>query len=147
LLRFIGKRLAEQRAALLSARDAEGDPQPVDLRLTLNRLAPRIYYEQQALAPYGPNYPAPTYIALGVRVIGAWRSGAEGRNLRLRVRDNTAEKVFFWARQGDLCDILRPAIGANALPMLDLIFSLDAFARSNGELDLLPRILGLRIVG
>jgi single-stranded-DNA-specific exonuclease len=143
LLRFMGERLASQRSAL--ARAGSDDPLPVDLRLTLNRLAPRIYHEQQALAPYGPGFPAPTYIALGVRVIGLWRSGAEGRNLRLRVRDSSAERVFFWARQGDLCDVLRPQL--NTLPLLDLIFSLDAFARPAGELDLLPRVTGIRIVG
>ncbi len=145
LLDDLRQRLTIQRDALARARMEDGDPLPVDLRLPLNRLVPRIYHEQQALAPFGPSFPAPTYIALGVRMLGCWRSGAEGRNLRLRVRDATAERVFFWARQGDLCELLRPHLAA--LPMLDLIFTLDAFIRPIGDLDLLPRIVALRVVG
>lgn len=145
LLDDLGQRMTIQRDALALARAADGDPLPVDLRLSLNRLVPRIYHEQQALAPFGPAFPAPTYIALGVRVLGCWRSGAEGRNLRLRVRDAHADRVFFWARQGDLCDTLRSRLAA--LPMLDLIFTLDAFVRPTGDLDLLPRVLALRVVG
>ncbi len=145
LLDDLRLRLALQRDSLSLARAAEGDPLPVDLRLPLNRLIPRIYHEQQALAPFGPGFPAPTYIALGVRVIGCWHSGAEGRNLRLRMRDATADRVFFWARQGDLCEILRPHLAG--LPMLDLIFTLDAFIRPGGDFDLLPRVVAPRIVG
>ncbi len=145
LLDDLRQRLTIQRDALSRARASEGDPLLVDLRLPLNRLVPRIYHEQQALAPYGPEFPAPTYIAQGVRILGCWRSGAEGRNLRLRVRDGTADRVFFWARQGDLCDVLRPHLAA--LPMLDLIFTLDAFNRPSGDLDLLPRAIALRVVG
>jgi single-stranded-DNA-specific exonuclease len=145
LLDDLRQRLTIQRDALALARATDGDPLPVDLRLPLNRLVPRIYHEQQALAPFGPGFPAPTYIALGVRVLGCWRSGAEGRNLRLRVRDATAERVFFWARQGDLCDSLRSRL--TALPMLDLIFTLDAFVRPTGDFDLLPRIIAVRVVG
>lgn len=145
LLADLRQRLAGQAAALAAARASGGDPLVVDLRLPLNRLVPRIYHEQQKLAPFGPSFSPPAYIALGVKLLGCWRSGAEGRNLRLRVRDSTGEKVFFWARQGDLYETLRPPL--NNMPMLDLIFTLDAFIRPAGELDLLPRITGLRIVG
>ncbi|HEX9036110.1 MAG TPA: single-stranded-DNA-specific exonuclease RecJ [Ktedonobacterales bacterium] len=145
LLSDLERRLAAQRDALAQARAADGDPLAVDLRLTLNRLAPRIYHEQQALAPFGPAFPAPTYIAMNVRILGCWRSGSEGRNLRLRARDSGADRVFFWARQGDLCDVMRPLL--TTLPALDLIFTLDAFIRPTGDLDLLPRVLGLRVVG
>jgi single-stranded-DNA-specific exonuclease len=146
LLENLRQRLAIQRDALTRVREEEGDPLPVDLRLSLNLLIPRIYNEQQALAPFGPGFPTPTYIVLGVRIQGCWRSGAEGRNLRLRVRDATgsAERVFFWARQGALCDILRPHLAS--LPMLDLVFTLDAFNRPTGDFDLLPRVIAVRVV-
>lgn len=144
LLADLGQRLSEQQSALIRARNGEGDPIAVDLRLPLSRLHPRIYHEQQAIAPFGPAFPAPTYICQNARVLGCWRSGADGRNLRLRIRDNSADRVFFWARQGDLCDTLRARIGA--LPMLDVIFSLDAFSRPTGDVDLLPRILGVRVI-
>ncbi|MGH2503440.1 MAG: DHHA1 domain-containing protein, partial [Ktedonobacterales bacterium] len=145
LLADLAQRLAAQRAALTQARAADGDPLPVDLRLTLSRLAARVYHEQQALAPFGPAFPAPVYIATNVRITGCWRTGAERRNLRFRARDGSADRVFFWARQGDLCDLLQPYM--NDLPAVDVIFTLDAFNRPGGDLDLLPRVLGLRVVG
>ena len=143
LLDDLRERLTIQRDTLARARAADGDPLLVDLRLPLDRLVPRIYHEQQALAPFGPGFPAPTYIAQGVRLLGCWRSGAEGRNLRVRVRDASADRIFFWARQGDLCDILRPQL--DTLPLLDLIFTLDAFIRPNADLDLLPRVIAVRV--
>ena len=120
LLDDLRERLTIQRDTLARARAADGDPLLVDLRLPLDRLVPRIYHEQQALAPFGPGFPSPTYIAQGVRLLGCWRSGAEGRNLRVRVRDASADRIFFWARQGDLCDILRPQLdyAAGARPDL-----------------------------
>lgn len=138
LLDYLRERLAAQR---LAAPD-EAAPTVVDCRLPLNRLIPRIYREQQALAPFGPGFAEPIYLCQGARVTSCWRSGAEGRNLRLRARDATGEAVFFWARQGGLCDLFRARMSQNS--PLDIVFSLDAFARANGELDLLPRIISAR---
>lgn len=145
LLADLAQRLTLQRAALAQARALDGDPLPVDARLTLSRLTPRIYHEQQTLAPFGPAFPAPTYIVTNVRIAGCWRSGAERRNLRIRARENGVDRVFFWARQGDLCDLISPQ--TQALPAVDLIFTLEAFVRPGGDLDLLARIVGLRVVG
>ena len=145
LLTDLAQRLTDQRAALTQARAVDGDPLAVDLRLTLGRLTERIYREQQALAPFGPGFPSPTYIVTNVRIAGCWRSGTERRNLRLRARENNVDRVFFWQRQGDLCDLLGPHV--SALPSVDLIFTLDAFVRPGDNLDLLPRIVGLRVVG
>ncbi|HEX8732164.1 MAG TPA: hypothetical protein VF725_08885, partial [Ktedonobacterales bacterium] len=137
LLDHLRERLAAQRLATPDEASIT-----VDCRLPLNRLIPRIYREQQALAPFGPGFAEPIYLCQGARVTSCWRSGVEGRNLRLRVRDATGEGVFFWARQGDLCDLFRAQMGQT--PPLDIAFSLDAFSRANGELDLLPRILSVR---
>jgi hypothetical protein len=117
----------------------------VDCRLPLSLLVSRIYREQQALAPFGPSYPEPVYICQSARIFSCWRSGAEGRNLRLRARDAKGEGVFFWSRRGDLCDSLRAHL--NRLPTLDIIYSLDAYTRATGELDLLPRIIAVRLLG
>jgi hypothetical protein len=117
----------------------------VDCRLPLSLLVSRIYREQQALAPFGPGYPEPVYICQSTRIFSCWRSGAEGRNLRLRARDAKGEGVFFWARRGDLCESLRAHL--NQLPTLDIIYSLDAYTRATGELDLLPRIIAVRLLG
>jgi single-stranded-DNA-specific exonuclease len=147
LLDFLRQRLGEQRLSNgYSADNLSGaDPIAVDCRLPLNRLLPRIYREQQALAPWGPGFPEPVYICQSVRILSCWRSGAEGRNLRLKVRDGArGEGAFFWARQGDLCESIRAHL--NRLPMLDLIYTLDAYTRPSGDLDLLPRIVALRLL-
>lgn len=148
LLDHLRQRLGEQRLEH-AHRGAGGyngvEPLRVDCRLTLNLLTPRIYREQQALAPWGPGYPEPVYISQGARIVSCWRSGAEGRNLRFRARDASGEGTFFWARQGDLTDSIRAHL--SRLPMLDLIYTLDAYARSNGEVDLLPRVLAIHLLG
>lgn len=142
LLDYLRQRLSEQRQASAQGAFDTAEPLAVDCRLPLNRLLPRIYREQQALAPYGPAFPEPVYMSQGARITSVWRSGADGRNLRVRVRDATAERVFFWARQGDLCDDIRAQIGR--MPAFDLIYTIDAFQRPAGEIDLLPRIVALR---
>ncbi len=142
LLDHLRQRLGAQRQALSSGQAGGVDPIAVDCRLPLNRLLARIYHEQEALAPWGPGFAEPVYICQGARILSCWRSGAEGRNLRLKARDATGEGVFFWARQGDLCDSLRAHL--NRLPTFDLIYTLDAYTRPSGDLDLLPRILALR---
>lgn len=139
LLVHLRERIAAQR---LAQPQDDAASITVDCRLPLNRLIPRIYREQQALAPFGSGFSEPIYLCQGARVTSCWRSGAEGRNLRLRVRDATGEGVFFWARQGDLCDLFRAALGQT--PPLDIVFTLDAFTRANGDVDLLPRIISMR---
>lgn len=141
LLDHLRQHLGAQRLAQSLSQATGADPINVDLRLTLKHLLPRIYREQQALSPYGPAFPEPVYITQGARITSCWRSGADGRNLRLRARDATGESVFFWARQGDLCESIRAHL--SRLPTLDIIYTLDAFARPNGDLDLLPRVLAL----
>jgi single-stranded-DNA-specific exonuclease len=120
------------------------EPLRVDCRLSLNLLTPRIYREQQALAPWGPGFPEPVYISQSARILSCWRSGAEGRNLRFKARDANGEGTFFWARQGDLCDSIRANL--SRLPMLDLIYTLDAYSRPSGDVDLLPRVLTLHLL-
>ncbi len=142
LLDHLRQHLGEQRLSQSLDQATGAAPLNVDCRLPLNRLIPRIYQEQQYLAPYGPGFPEPIYVCQGARITASWRSGAEGRNLRLRARDATGEGVFFWARQGDLSDAIRAYI--SRLPTFDIIYTLDAFARPNGDLDLLARILALR---
>lgn len=150
LLDYLRQRLgessrgADQPAGADGAASASGAMR-VDCRLPLSLLVSRIYREQQALAPFGPSYPEPVYICQSARIFSCWRSGAEGRNLRLRARDAKGEGVFFWSRRGDLCDSLRAHL--NRLPTLDIIYSLDAYTRATGELDLLPRIIAVRLLG
>lgn len=150
LLDYLRQRLgessqgADQPAGADGAAGSASGAMRVDCRLPLSLLVSRIYREQQALAPYGPGYPEPVYICQSARIFSCWRSGAEGRNLRLRARDAKGEGVFFWARRGDLCESLRAHL--NQLPTLDIIYSLDAYTRATGELDLLPRIIAVRLL-
>jgi len=144
LLEHLRQHLGERQVAQSLDQATGAAPLNVDCRLTLNRLIPRIYHEQQYLAPYGPGFPEPVYICQSARILAAWRSGADGRNLRLRARDATGDGVFFWGRQGELSDSIRARL--NQLPPVDIIFTLDAFTRFNGELDLLPRVIALRLL-
>ncbi|HEY7850308.1 MAG TPA: DHHA1 domain-containing protein, partial [Ktedonobacterales bacterium] len=146
LLGHLRQRLGEQRQWHGQAEGnlSNADPITIDCRLPLNRLLPRIYHEQQELAPWGPGFTEPVYISQSARILSCWRSGADGRNLRLKARDATGEGVFFWARQGDLCENIRAHL--TRLPTLDLLYTLDAYTRPSGDLDLLPRIVALRLL-
>ena len=77
-----------------------------------------------------------------MRLLRCWQSGVEGRNLRLALRDRGAERVFLWARQGALCPELRATL--STLPLFDVVYSLDAYARFQGEMELTLRIVALR---
>jgi len=114
----------------------------VDCRLPLNRLTLETYALLRELAPFGMSNPEPLFIAQGVRLMRCWQSGVEGRNLRLVLRDHGAERVFLWARQGALCAELRATLPT--LPLFDVVYSLDAYARPDGAFDLTPRIAALR---
>ncbi|MEO7002087.1 MAG: single-stranded-DNA-specific exonuclease RecJ [Ktedonobacterales bacterium] len=120
----------------------EREPLLVDCRLPLNRLTLDTYRVIRKLAPFGMSNPEPLFVAQGARLMRCWQSGVEGRNLRLALRDRGAERVFLWARQGALCPQLRATLPT--LPLFDVVYSLDAYARSDGEMDLTPRIVALR---
>ncbi|MBF6589224.1 MAG: single-stranded-DNA-specific exonuclease RecJ [Ktedonobacterales bacterium] len=123
-----------------AAGTAEARDLLVDCRLTLSRLTLETYAAVRALAPYGPGFPEPVFICQRVRLARCWRSGIEGRTLRLALRDDSGvERVALWSRHGDLCDQLRAALPA--LPAFDVLLTLGAYQpRTGAGQELTPRI-------
>jgi len=118
------------------------EPLLVDCRLPLNRLTFDTYQAIRALAPYGAGFAEPHFVCQGARIMRCWRSGIEGRNLRLVLRDQTGERVFLWGRHGAIGDALR--LAAPTLPAFDVVYTLDAFRRADGVSELVLRILAMR---
>lgn len=127
-----------------TTRGAAPEPLAVDCRLPLDRVTLPKYAEARRLAPYGVGFPEPQFVCKGARIVRCWPSGVERRNLRLAIRDASAERVFLWSRQGALCDDLRAAIPR--LPAYDVVYTFDAYQRPDGESQLTARIVALRPV-
>jgi single-stranded-DNA-specific exonuclease len=117
----------------------------VDCRLPLRRIVPDTYAAIRQLGPYGAGFPEPMFLAAGVRVARGWRSGPDGRNLRLVLRDTRdggVERSAFWARRGDLLPCLRD------LGPVDVVYALDLFpARPGFQAEHTLRVLALRPAG
>jgi single-stranded-DNA-specific exonuclease len=111
----------------------------VDCRLPLRRVQPETYAAVRALAPFGPGFSEPIFFAPRVRLVRCWRSGPEGRNLRLLLREGTEERVALWSRRGDLLPALRD------LGPVDVAYTLDAFARPGAAPEYMMRVVGLRL--
>lgn len=123
----------------------ETDKIVVDCRLPLWRVVPEVYEAVRALEPFGSGFAEPLFVCRGVRVTRVWRSGAEGGNLRLALREDrgtgpACERAATWARQGHLHDAVRAALPT--LPALDVVYSLSAYRRRpDGPPDIIPRIV------
>jgi single-stranded-DNA-specific exonuclease len=129
----------------------EADEIVVDCRLPLWRVVPEVYEAVRELEPFGSGFTEPLFVCRGVRVTRVWRSGAEGGNLRLALRDDrgpgrVCERVATWARQGHLHDAVRAALPT--LPALDVVYSLSAYRRRpDGPPDIIPRIVTVVLAG
>ncbi|HEY7781041.1 MAG TPA: single-stranded-DNA-specific exonuclease RecJ [Ktedonobacterales bacterium] len=105
----------------------------IDCRLPLCRAAdPATYAAVRALAPFGPGFNEPIFLARGVRVARAWCSGPEGRNLRMILREpphgggGPTECSAFWGRQGRRLAALRRQ------GIIDIAYTLDLFPARPG---------------
>ncbi|HST90037.1 MAG TPA: single-stranded-DNA-specific exonuclease RecJ [Ktedonobacterales bacterium] len=130
---------------------ANADEIVVDCRLPLRRVVPEVYDAVRELEPFGSGFAEPLFICRGVRVTRVWRSGVEGGNLRLALREDrgtgpACERVATWARQGQLHDTVRAAL--STLPALDVVYSLSAYRRRpDGPPDIIPRIVTVAPAG
>jgi single-stranded-DNA-specific exonuclease len=113
-------------------------PLCVDCRLPLRRAAPDTYAALRALAPFGPGFPEPIFLASRVRLTRCWRSGPEGRNLRLALREGHEERVALWSRQGDRLAEVR------GLGVVDVAYTLGAFLRPDAAPEYVLRIQDVR---
>ena len=128
-------------APLPPDRAAPGPPAlRVDCRLPLRRVLPETYAAVRALAPFGPGFSEPVFFAPRVRLVRCWRSGPEGRNLRLLLREDREERVALWSRRGDLLPSLLD------LGLVYVAYTLDAFARPGAAPEYTMRVVDLRPV-
>ena len=118
---------------------ADGTPELlVDCRLPLRSVTPETYGALRRIGPFGPGFPPPVFLAPRVRVARCWRSGPEGRNLRVALRDGASERVALWKGQGALQPLVR------AIAFAEVVYTLDSFPRADGPAELIMRVLALR---
>jgi single-stranded-DNA-specific exonuclease len=113
-----------------------------DCMLPLGLVGRERYQAVHALEPFGPAFPEPVFLAQNVTLLRCWRSGPEGRTLRLRLRDEHGrEHVVLWSRAGERFDAIQPILPG--LPRCDVAYTLSAFSRRDGQVDLLIRLVAV----
>jgi single-stranded-DNA-specific exonuclease len=124
---------------------AQAEYEPViepDCALSLDLASNDRYLAIHALEPYGPSFPEPVFLAQNLAITRCWRSGPEGRTLRLRLRDEHGrERVVLWSRAGERFDAVQPLL--QRLPRCDIAYTLSAFTRRDGQVDLLVRLVAV----
>jgi single-stranded-DNA-specific exonuclease len=110
----------------------------IDCRLPLKRVTPDTYASMRALRPFGPGFPEPVFVASRVRIVRCWRSGPDGRTLRLRLRDNSGERVALWSRNG------HHELAVRALGLVDVAYTLSVFTRPDAAPEYEMRVVDLR---
>jgi single-stranded-DNA-specific exonuclease len=100
------------------------------------------YQAVHELEPFGPAFPEPVFLARNLKITRCWRSGPEGRTLRLKLRDELGrEHVVLWSRAGERFDAIQAALPR--LPRCDVAYTISAFARRDGQVDMLVRLAAL----
>jgi single-stranded-DNA-specific exonuclease len=123
--------------------EGEGSPLVVDCLMPLGSVAEDRYWALRALAPFGVGFPEPVFISTGLKIWRSWRSGPEGRNLRLMLGDATSKVSFLWSRQGALFDSVQARLPR--LSPVDVIYTMDGFRRRDGTFEVMPRILTMEL--
>src|SRR5262249_28459133 len=98
--------------------DAPAPRQVNDLQRLRRALPPQA--EISRLAPFGAGFPEPIFVTPPLRIVGCWRSGPRGRNLRVALREGRTDVVALWARRGDLAEALRAALPS--LPYVEVVY-------------------------
>jgi single-stranded-DNA-specific exonuclease len=125
-----------------SATDSSHAEIVADCQLPLNRVTWDYYTKIGELGPFGQGFPEPVFVARRVRLLRSWASGAQGRNLRLLLRDGERTLNVLWAQHGWLASALR----AEPDLILDVVYTFDAFRRADGaERELLARVVTARL--
>lgn len=118
-------------------------PLNIDCRLPLRRVVPDVAEALARLAPFGQGFEEPVFVCSGVRIIRCWPSGAEGRNLRLVLREGDLERVALWPRQGSRCNELRQQLPQ--FPPLDIAYTIQSYRnRYTDTVEVVPRIVAVR---
>ena len=120
-------------------------PLPIDCRLPLRRVTRESYDALRRLAPFGVGFAEPVFVAPRVRVARCWRSGPDGRTLRLALRgtrgdERSEQRGALWARQGAML----PAVRAFGSEPVDVAYRLDLDTRPGVEPFCLMRVVDIR---
>ena len=112
-----------------------------DCALPLSHADRGRYEAIHALEPFGTGFPEPVFLARTLTIVRCWRSGPDGRTLRLKLRDDRQgrEYVMLWSRAGHRFDAIQPLLPLRC----DVAYTLSAFMRRAGQLDLLMRLKAL----
>lgn len=106
----------------------------VDCRLRLNRLTTgsTVYADLAALEPFGAGFTEPVFLTPALRITSCWRSGPEGRTLRLALDDGHGTRhEAIWSRRGEFCDRLRTLLPS--LPPVNAAYTLRPYHTASGE--------------
>jgi single-stranded-DNA-specific exonuclease len=123
------------------AQGGEGEPAhqiDIDCQLPLRRLVADIFEAVSSLEPYGTSFSEPVFVSSPVRITSCWRSGAGGKTLRLRLRQEGVERVAFWPRRGELCEAFVAALPT--LPPVSVVYTL---APTRDGRDFQPKVMAL----
>jgi single-stranded-DNA-specific exonuclease len=121
------------------AGEVDGPPVVVDCLIPVSSVAEDRYWALRALAPFGIGFPEPVFISTGLKLWRCWRSGPEGRNLRLMLGDASTRVSFLWSRQGALFDAVQARL--TRMPAVDVVYTMDGFRRRDGTFEVMPRVL------
>lgn len=118
----------------------------VDCELPLDRVNEEYSTLIRQLGPFGPAFAEPAFLARGVSITRCWRTGQDGRNLRVALRQKARGRLVVVSgllpRMGEAYDSVQAWI---ARPHhLDVAYSFSVYRRRDGLLDVSVRILGLR---
>lgn len=113
-------------------------PLPIDCKLPLRRLVPENVQAIRELDPYGAGFAEPAFLAPRVQIVAVWRSGRDGKTLRLRLREGDIERTAIWPKRGTLYDALVAEIPSR--PVVDLVYAVGTSRRS---VEPLIRVLAL----
>ena len=94
------------------------------------------------LEPFGQGFPEPVFMCRGVSIVRSRRTGLDGRNLTLTLRDTTGECLATWSKMGSQHLDVQVSMGSNT--RFDAVFTLSSF-RSNRDGRIVPvaRLLAL----
>ncbi|MFI5274020.1 MAG: DHHA1 domain-containing protein, partial [Ktedonobacterales bacterium] len=114
----------------------------VDCELSFHR-ATELYDEIVWLAPYGPGFAEPVFVARGLRLVGCRPTGS-GQHLRLTLREGRSTTSAMLPRQGQRAAAIQAALAT--LPPLDVAYTLSAYRRADsGARVVMPRVVSLAL--
>jgi len=98
----------------------------IDAEIPLSSLNGKTFKMMQKLAPFGCDNPYPTFISRGIRVIKHRGVGADGKHLKLKLKDGDTTWDGIAFRLGNLSDEITP--------QLDIVYNLAVDQWGGGDM-------------